>query len=497
MPMTSQTMRQPTPRLSELAKHLRVPEGIVATGWPAVRKTCVEKLGAEFDPWQDGAGRVILAKRGDGSLASMIDGVGMSLPRQVGKTHLVGFTVFALCVNTPGLLVIWTAHHSATSSETFLAMQGMASRAKVAPHIEQVFKGSGDEEIRFRNGSRILFGARERGFGRGIPGVDVLIFDEAQILSDKAMSNMLATMNTSSLGLQLYIGTPPKPEDMSETFKRMRREALAGTLVDGAWIEFGADADADDTDRAQWRKMNPSYPKRTPWQSLMRLKRKLTPADWRREGMGIWDDDQAGSRLITEDEWTRAGVREAPEGVKSFGVAFSMDGSRVSLAGGRKHDGSHVFAELVDVSSGSAKKDERETQVEQLADWLAERWRDTSMIAISGAAGAESLKQALLERGVPQQVIHVLTSPEVFAASGLAYEGIQAGWVTRSIHEGQYRLDASVAVCDKKNRSRLSGAWSWTATTPDGDETPLEAFSFAVWAARTSKRVPGRKQVLL
>ena len=239
---------------------------------------------------------------------------GMSLPRQVGKTHLIGFTVFALCVNMPGLLVIWTAHHSATTGETFLSMQGFAQRAKVAAHIKKVYTGSGDEEIRFHNGSRILFGAREHGFGRGIPGVDVLIFDEAQILSDKAMANMVATMNTSLFGLQLYIGTPPKPEDAgrSESFKRMRREALAGTLVDGAWIEFGADADAKDDDRAQWRKMNPSYPKWHPQQSLMRLKRKLTPADWRREGMGIWDDDQAGSRAISEKQWEADSGRICP-----------------------------------------------------------------------------------------------------------------------------------------------------------------------------------------
>jgi hypothetical protein len=59
-------------------------------GLAAVRKTCVEKLGITFDDWQDGAGRVILAKRADGNLAAMIDGVGMSLPRQVGKTYLIG-----------------------------------------------------------------------------------------------------------------------------------------------------------------------------------------------------------------------------------------------------------------------------------------------------------------------------------------------------------------------------------------------------------------------
>lgn len=491
MPTTSQKTKPGAPKLSEQAKHLSVPVDIASTMWPSVLKTCVEKLGAEFDPWQDGAGRVIFAKREDGSLAAMIDGVGMSLPRQVGKTHLVGYTVFALCVNMPGLLVIWTAHHSATSSETFLAMQGMAQRAKVAPHVAQVFKGSGDEEIRFHNGSRILFGARERGFGRGIPGVDVLIFDEAQILSDKAMSNMLATMNTSQFGLQLYIGTPPKPEDNSETFKRMRREALAGTLVDGAWIEFGADADAKDDDRAQWRKMNPSFPKRTPVQSLLRLKRKLTPADWRREGMGIWDDDAEGTRRWSDEFWNAEGVTrtEAVDGVRSFSVAYSLDGSRVSVAGAVKHDeGVHV--ELVGAHSGDT-----DSGVESLADWLAERWRQVSMIAIAGASGA-ALRQALRDRKVSEKVIRMMTTADYFQANTMTEDALRSKSVSHPVGGEGDVLDSSVAVCDGKRRG-ASGQWGWVATVPDGDETPVESFCAAYWAARTSKRVPGRKQVLL
>lgn len=490
MPRTSQTTKTGRRRLSDLAKHLSAPADITSTMWPSVLKTCTEKLGAEFDDWQDGAGRLMLAKREDGTLAAMIDGVGMSLPRQVGKTHLVGYVTFALCINIPGLLVIWTAHHSATSSETFLSMQGMAKRAKVAPHIKQVYTGSGDEEIRFHNGSRILFGAREHGFGRGIPGVDVLIFDEAQILSDKAMSNMLATMNTSRFGLQLYIGTPPKPEDRSETFKRMRREALAKTLVDGAWIEFGADADASDEDRAQWRKMNPSYPKRTPAQSLLRLKRKLTPADWRREGMGIWDDDQAGSRRWSPEFWATANVDSAPVGgVRSFAVAFSQDGKRLSLAGAVKHtDGVHV--ELVTDFQGTL-----ETGVAPLADWLAERWRTVSMIAICGAAGS-ALKVALRDRGVPESVIKVMTTGDYFAANTMAEDAIRDETVTHPVGGVGDVLDASVSVSDAKTRG-ASGQWGWVSTVPDGDETPVEAFCAAYWAARTSKRVPGRKQVLI
>jgi hypothetical protein len=342
MPPTSPPTRSGPRRLSEVARHLVVPTDITSTGWPAVRKTCVEKLGITFDDWQDGAGRVILAKRADGNLAAMIDGVGMSLPRQVGKTYLIGATVFALCVNMPGLLVIWSAHHARTHGETFLAMQAFAERAKVKPHVRQVFTGSGDEEIRFHNGSRILFGARERGFGRGIPGVDILIFDEAQILSDRALSNMLATLNTSRFGLQLYIGTPPKPEDMSEAFTRMRKEALDRTLPDGAWIEFGADPDAKADDRSQWRRANPSYPKRTPAQSLLRLKRKLTDADWRREGLGIWTEVEAGAQIMPT--WhTLATEGPAPAPV-SLGIAADVDQTWLSLGaasgGARPHLGS-------------------------------------------------------------------------------------------------------------------------------------------------------------
>src|SRR5690606_26075366 len=130
-------------------------------------------------------------------------GVGMSLPRQVGKTHLVGYALFALCILQPGLTVIWTAHHSKTANETLLAMQGMARRQKIAPYVDRVTTGNGDEAVWFGNGSRILFGARERGFGRGFAGVDVLVFDEAQILTDKALDAMLATMNTAPNALAL------------------------------------------------------------------------------------------------------------------------------------------------------------------------------------------------------------------------------------------------------------------------------------------------------
>src|SRR5699024_6994494 len=119
--------------------------------------------------------------------------------------------------------------------------------------------------------------ARERGFGRGVPGVDVIVSDEAQIMSEKALDAQLAAMNTSQFGLAIFVGTPPRPDDPSEAFTRMRSEAWSGTLRDAVWIELGADDDADPNDRNQWARANPSYPHRTPAESILRLQRKLSP----------------------------------------------------------------------------------------------------------------------------------------------------------------------------------------------------------------------------
>jgi len=359
---TTTKTKSGTRKLSEVARLVVAPSGITATGWPAVRSLCTSKLGIEFDGWQDGAGRLILAKRADGKLASMIGGVGMSVPRQVGKTYLIAAIVFALCILRPGMLVIWSAHHARTHEETFLSMQAFCDRVRIKPYIADVFKGSGDEEVRFRNGSRILFGARERGFGRGIPGVDMIVSDEAQIMSEKAVDAQLATMNTSDFGLAINVGTPPRPEDPSDAFTRMRSEAHAGLLVDAVWIEIGADSDADPDDRKQWAKANPSWPHRTPTESILRLRRKLSPESFRREGLGIWDDDHDGDPwgVIPKQSYaarmTQAADPDAPGWLTGpVALAVEMDQAltytAITVAGDRP-DG--IGAAVVAIGTGQA-----------------------------------------------------------------------------------------------------------------------------------------------
>ena len=99
----------------------------------------------------------------------------------------------------------------------------------------------GNEAVEFVNGSRILFGARERGFGRGFAGIDVLIFDEAQILSESAMDDMVPATNAAPNPLVLMAGTPPRPTDPGEVFTLLRQEALDGESTDVGFVEISAE----------------------------------------------------------------------------------------------------------------------------------------------------------------------------------------------------------------------------------------------------------------
>ena len=241
---------------------------------------------------------LILSQRDDGEYAA--DTIVVSIPRQVGKTYLIATIIFALCLMKPGLRVIWTAQVKDTALETFEQFRAMSQRPRVKRHIDKTPQGKGDEAILFKNGSRIEFGARDSGFGRGRTDVDVLVFDEGQHLSTEALENMGAAQNVAVNPLTFVMGTPPRPRDKGEFFALLRQEALDGDSDGTLYIEMSADRDSDPMDRDQWRKANPSFPMRTSERAMLRLRKKLKNDDsWRREALGVWDCSPGSSRRST------------------------------------------------------------------------------------------------------------------------------------------------------------------------------------------------------
>jgi hypothetical protein len=462
-----------TRRLSEVARHVVIPSGIETTGWAAVERRCRE-FGDEFDEWQRGAGRVILGRRADGIYAATVGGVTLSIPRQVAKTFLVGRIVFALCVEFPGLKVLWTAHRVRTATNTFKSLQGFAKRKNVRAHLaptrnEGIRTANGEQEIAFANGSIIMFGARETGFGRGFDEVDVEVFDEAQILTEKALEDMVAATNQSRHphgALLFYMGTPPRPVDPGEAFTLRRAEALSGESEDAVYIECSAEHDADPDDQAQWAIANPSFPHRTPLRSMLRLRKNLPSDDsWRREALGIWDDDE-GTAAIPGASWRDCEHGDSElDGRQMFAIAVAEDRSKSSIAAaGRssKYEGCH--AEVVDYRPGTRWVIARAAE-------LHTQWG--GKFGIVKGSPASSLVDELKSAGLPEDAIVEISAEDSAKHCGQLYDAVVEG---RFVHRGQEPLDDA-----RKNAVKrpYGDAWLWSQRKSKIDISPLVAVTAA------------------
>lgn len=481
----SQTISS-TPRLSEVARYLVLPSGIVSTGWPSVKAECAN-LGLGFDPWQDGAGKGILAKRVDGIYAASIGGCVLSIPRQVGKTFLIGAIIFALCRMTPGTTAIWTAHQLRTAEETFLAMKAMAAKPKIAPHVKRIILGSGEQAIEFVNGSRILFGARERGFGLGFAMVDILVLDEAQRVTEKTMDDLIPTTNQAPNPLILLMGTPPRPTDAGEVFTRARREALAGESDDQMYLEFSADPDVSTagwkSDRAkidwlQIGKANPSYPNRTPRTAVLRMLKHLGDDSFLREGLGVWDTG-TGNAVIPAAQWADCLDYDSKvTGPAKFvlDVTPSRAWASIGVVGTREDGLPHV-----EITSRNGVVDHRPGVgwVVARALELKEARPGFTLTVVSGSA-AEPLIPALTEAGIEMEFVKAADLP---AACGYFFDAVEAGMLR---HIGQPELTEALSAA-RKNVEDGEGAWRWGRRKSASDITALYTVTVGLWALSHSR----------
>lgn len=468
-------------RLSEVARHVVIPKGIVTTAWTRVVAQCAQ-MGVSFDGWQHGAGSIALGKRADGKYAATVGGVVWSIPRQVGKTFLVGMMIIALCILCPGLTVLWTAHRTRTATKTFKTMQGYVKRKRIAPHLKPnrsngIRTTNAEQEIEFANGSIIMFGARGDGFGRGFDKVDIEVFDEAQILDEKALEDMVAATNQSeqpSGALLFFMGTPPRPSDKGEEFSSRRSAAIAGQESDMAYIEFSADDDADPDDESQWAKANPSYPGRTDLEAMRRMRKNLRNDDsFRREALGIWAT--SSPRVIDEDSWR--GIAE-PRSMAvdrltlAVDVAPNRSTASVSLAGLRPDGLWHV------------ELDEEKAGTDWVGPWIkarAEKNRLHSVVVDEMSGLVMKRRDRYYLTGTDIEVtLAGAEGRDMAIACGKFYDAIVSPEPTLR-HTDQPQLNVAVSVARKRP---VAGAWAWNRKDENSDITPVVSATLALWGAQ-------------
>jgi len=498
------TKSQPVALLGEAPPRVLVePTGSRANSWEDVADLSA-RAGVVLDGWQELILKTAMGERRDNTWAAKR--VGVTVPRQNGKSQLLVSRALAGALLFGEKKIVISAHQQDTAREAFNKLveilEGDANgwlMDRVKP--KGIMNALNREAVKFRNGATIQFKARSGAGGKGFSS-DCLMLDEAQILSQRAWVSINSTMSAMQNPQVWLLGTSPQVEDDSEVFESIRSAAIEGRSSAAAWCEWGADVSDPDYDPAseytRWS-ANPAWNTRINHEVVDGEYETYEPMKFAQDRLGVWLSDlgASGTRAVTAKQWEDTAVDVAPDGVPAYAVTFNLNGDRLALAGARKHDvGVHV--EIID-----ALEDERgvESGLSALADWFCERdeagtprWRRSSGIAISGRSGAPALAQLLRDRRVPDRWLFMPSTPQYVGACSMWLEAVRGESVTHK-RGGQDALDASVAVTDVDKRGGLS------ATTVDGDDTPVEAVALAHWVARTSRlgrvRPSGGKGVIL
>ncbi|MGW4124757.1 terminase [Nocardia sp. NPDC004711] len=371
----------------------------------------------------------------------------------------------------PRLTVIWTAHRKTTAGETFETFDAMAQRPKVAAHVRQVHRGKGDEKIVFNNRSRILFGARESGFGRGFTDVDILVFDEAQILTEATLEDMAAAQNVARNPLTFMMGTPPRPKDPGEQFTLLRQEALDGESDGTLYIELSADRGCDPMDREQWRKANPSFPHRTSERAMLRLRKMLKNLDsWLREALGIWDEINQNLPVVSKTAWRALATAGPEDGTRPNALAVDMSHAREISISACWMNGEHAHIEEV-----WAGIDE-----DAAIAWLIARTTPRTPIVIDTASPASSLAPRL--RAKRRRVIGS-SAMDMIKACGQLVGKVRTNRLT---HAGQTAL-ADAMEGGRKRPIGTAGGWGWDRRDETVNIAPIVSATLALFGASLMK----------
>lgn len=450
----------------------------------------MQEYGVQLDEWQrlvldcwlgkDEAGRYTVAS------------AGLSCSRQNGKNCTAeGRAFYGLVVN--GERILWTAHQVRTCKRAFRRLANMFTD-KAHPEIIQAVKkiryGIGEESIELHNGGMIEFTARSRQAARGYDGISLVIYDEAQELTEEQAEAIMAVLSASATGTRqiIYMGTPPYVGCSGEVFRRFRQACIVaagkGEELKSSWHEWGLAAEnlaeVDLGDRQLWYACNPSLGYRLTEEFTEEEYKTLSGDGFARERLGWWAKPAAAEVELAIDAKLWDSCRsdeERPEGKTAYGIKFTPDGAEVVLAGAIiPRGGKEARITLLAIEPTGAG-------LSWLADWLNERYKKAACVVIDGRQGADVLIDKIKDTWRFKDSIIKPTAQNVITAASMLINDLNEGAITWYSKQDELRDSAITAT-----KRPISGGWGFGGQT----SAPIEACSLALWGCRTSKRDPQR-----
>lgn len=421
---------------------------------------------------------------------------GLDVPRQNGKNAVIEtYEDYRLAVC--GWHILHTAHRVKTAKRAFNRLVRYFTddaHPEMQALVKQIRRTNGEEAIYLANGGSIEFMARTNSGARGFDDIQLVVYDEAQELTDDQYASVSFTLAASSTGERqaIFLGTPPNESCPGTVFARIREASIKDRPRKTSWNSWSVErrprADCtfedvlDDVYAA-----NPSMGYLLDEDYTSTEFAGCSLLDFAHERLGWWSLAASLSRAVPAKAWESSAI-DAIGGAypkkTAFGLRFSPDGKRWALAGCKANAAGGFAVELV--AAGSPDEG-----IGDLAKFLAARKGSACAVALDGIGAADALHDALNEMKVPKGYVVRPKAADVIAAASTFVELLAAG---RCRHTSAQALDESARLSVRRAIGNRGG-WGF-GTDGKCDSTPVEACSLALMACKASKRNPKRKQRL-
>ena len=452
-----------TPRV----KH--VPKAKHSLGDAAVELAA--SFGLILDPWQRAVLHDALLVRDKQPDKWASFEVGLVCARQNGKGAILEARELAGALLFGERLIVHSAHEFKTAKEAMRRLENLLAEAG-EPY--KANRSHGEESIEFKNtGSRVMFQTRTKAGGRGLSG-DLVILDEAMILSSDAVGALLPTMSARPNPQLWYTGSAVDQAVHANglVFASVRERGISGEDASLCWQEWSCEDDADVDDKRQWLIANPGVGYRISVDHIAKERRALLhqPKVFavERLSMGDWPHLGDAESEIPLDAWSSMASREPVlVGPRTLAVHRSRDRRRWAIAAAQRTADNRVHIELGPVSEGS-HTDVGEYLIDKIGQW------NPIVLVMDRKSSAMVLEPLLIDAGVEPTVTN---SVELQLACGGFLDDALAGLLS---HSDQPALTQAAAAAVK--RDLPGGGFAWDEGADGTISAPLMAATLAHWA---------------
>lgn len=440
-----------------------------------------------MDPWQEHVLIPSLGETKEGRWAATR--VGLSVPRQNGKTAILEARIMAGLLIFGEELIIHSAHEVKTALEAFHRIQDYFENFDdLRKRVRAITRARGSEEISLKTGQRLRFMARSTGAGRGF-SADCIVLDEGQILSEATFAAILPTLSARPNPQVWITGTPPNETQDGSVFENVRSSGLQPGASGIYYAEWSADTETSLDDQAAWAQANPAMGIRIRPDFVQGERESMSDDHFGRERLGQWDIER-GQSVIPMDTWALLGT-EAPLDENSelaLSVDVNPERTRTAVA---------IAGKRIDIDPHSKMPVERaHVEVIQYRDgvgWAVDYIagvvgrRNIRAVVIDSVGPAASLIEPLLARGV---LVTKTSTSQVGQACGQFYDASLEDGLR---HLSQPQLNSALAAARKR---QLRDAWAWHRKDST-DISPLVAVTLAHWGLHAENiaiaKTPPRK----